>query len=158
MKISTRGKNALKFMLDLATYSRGQPVRLKDIARRQHISEKYLEQIVSGIQKAALVQSLRGKNGGYTLKYPPEEYTVGQILKAVEGNMSPTECVGENGIACENKETCVNYKVWERLDAAINSVLEEITLKDMLEWQYGLLIDQYVIVDSSVNCNRTVRG
>lgn len=145
MKISTRGKNALKFMLDLATYSRGQPVRLKDIARRQHISEKYLEQIVSGIQKAALVQSLRGKNGGYTLKYPPEEYTVGQILKAVEGNMSPTECVGENGIACENKETCVNYKVWERLDAAINSVLEEITLKDMLEWQYGLLIDQYVI-------------
>ena len=134
MKISTRGKNALKFMLDLATYSRGQ-----------HISEKYLEQIVSGIQKAALVQSLRGKNGGYTLKYPPEEYTVGQILKAVEGNMSPTECVGENGIACENKETCVNYKVWERLDAAINSVLEEITLKDMLEWQYGLLIDQYVI-------------
>lgn len=145
MKISTRGKNALKFMLDLATYSRGQSVRLKDIARRQHISEKYLEQIVSGIQKAALVQSLRGKNGGYTLKYPPEEYTVGQILKAVEGNMSPTECVGENGIACENKETCVNYKVWERLDAAINSVLEEITLKDMLEWQYGLLIDQYVI-------------
>lgn len=145
MKISTRGKNALKFMLDLATYSRGQPVRLKDIARRQHISEKYLEQIVSGIQKAALVQSLRGKNGGYTLKYPPEEYTVGQILKAVEGNMSPTECVGENGIACENKETCVNYKVWERLVAAINSVLEEITLKDMLEWQYGLLIDQYVI-------------
>ena len=145
MRISTRGKNALKFMLDLATYSRGQPVRLKDIARRQHISEKYLEQIVSGIQKAALVQSLRGKNGGYTLKYPPEEYTVGQILKAVEGNMSPTECVGENGIACENKETCVNYKVWERLDAAINSVLEEITLKDMLEWQYGLLIDQYVI-------------
>ena len=145
MKISTRGKNALKFMLDLATYSRGQPVRLKDIARRQHISEKYLEQIVSGIQKAALVQSLRGKNGGYTLRYPPEEYTVGQILKAVDCNMSPSECVGENGIACENKETCVNYKVWERLDAAINSVLEEITLKDMLEWQYGLLIDQYVI-------------
>ena len=145
MKISTRGKNALKFMLDLATYSRGQPVRLKDIARRQHISEKYLEQIVSGIQKAALVQSLRGKNGGYTLRYPPEEYTVGQILKAVEGNMSPTECVGENGIACENKETCVNYRVWERLDAAINGVLEEITLKDMLEWQYVLLVDQYVV-------------
>ena len=91
MRISTRGKNALKFMLDLATYSRGQPVRLKDIARRQHISEKYLEQIVSGIQKAALVQSLRGKNGGYTLRYLPEEYTVGQILKAVEGNMSPAD-------------------------------------------------------------------
>ncbi len=145
MRISTRGKNALKFMLDLATYSREQPVRLKDIARRQHISEKYLEQIVSGIQKAALVQSLRGKNGGYTLRYPPEKYTVGQILKAVEGNMSPTDCVGENGISCENKETCVNYKIWERLDVAINSVLEEITLKDMLEWQYELLVDQYVI-------------
>lgn len=145
MKISTRGKNALKFMLDLATYSRGQPVRLKDVARRQHISEKYLEQIVSAIQKAALVQSLRGKNGGYTLSYSPEEYTVGQILKVVEGNMSPADCVGKNGIACKNKETCVNYRVWERLDAAINGVLEEITLKDMLEWQYGLLVDQYSI-------------
>ncbi|MCI8377043.1 MAG: Rrf2 family transcriptional regulator [Lachnospiraceae bacterium] len=145
MGISTRGKNALKFMLDLATYSRGQPIRLKDIARRQHISEKYLEHIVSGIQKADLVQSLRGKHGGYILRYPPEEYTVGQILKAVEGNMAPTDCVGENGIACENKRTCVNYIVWERLDAAINRVLEEITLKDMLEWQYGLLVDQYVI-------------
>lgn len=145
MKVSTKGKNALKFMLDLATYSKGQPVRLKDIARRQHISEKYLEQIVSGIQKADLVWSLRGKNGGYTLRYPPEEYTVGQILKAVEGNMAPTDCVGENGIPCENKGICVNYRVWEKLDAAINSVLEEITLKDMLEWQYGLLVDQYVI-------------
>ena len=145
MKISTRGKNALKFMLDLATYSRGQPVRLKDVARRQHISEKYLEQIVSVIQKAALVKSLRGKNGGYTLSYSPEEFTVGQILKVVEGNMSPADCVGKNGIVCKNKETCVNYRVWERLDAAINGVLEEITLKDMLEWQYGLLVDQYVI-------------
>ena len=145
MRISTRGKNALKFMLDLATYSRGQPVRLKDIARRQHISEKYLEQIVSGIQKAALVQSLRGKSGGYTLRYLSEEYTVGQILKAVEDNMLPADYVGENGIVCKNKETCVNYKVWERLDAAINGVLEEITLEDMLEWQHGLLVDQYVI-------------
>ncbi|MDE6762037.1 MAG: Rrf2 family transcriptional regulator [Lachnospiraceae bacterium] len=145
MKVSTKGKNALKFMLDLATYSRGQPVRLKDIARRQHISEKYLEQIVSGIQKADLVRSLRGKNGGYTLRFPPEEYTVGQILKAVEGNMAPTDCVGENGIPCKNKGTCVNYRVWEKLDAAISGVLEEITLKDMLEWQYGLLVDQYII-------------
>lgn len=128
MKISTRGKNAIKLMLDLATYNHGEPVRLKDIAKRQNISE-----------------SIRGAHGGYVLNHPPEKYTVGQILKAVEGDMSPTDCVGENGTLCENKGTCVSYRLWEKLDTAINDVLEGITLADMLEWQNELLIDQYVI-------------
>lgn len=145
MLISTRGKNAIKLMLDLATYNHGEPVRLKDIAKRQNISEKYLEQIVAVLHKAALVKNIRGTHGGYVLNYSPEKYTVGQILKAVEGNMSPTDCVGENGIFCENKGTCVSYRVWEKLDTAINDVLEGITLADMLEWQSELLIDQYVI-------------
>lgn len=145
MMISTRGKNAIKLMLDLATYNHGEPVRLKDIARRQNISEKYLEQIVSTLHKAVLVKSIRGAHGGYVLKYSPGQYTVGQILKAVEGNMSPTDCVGENGTLCVNKSTCVSYRLWEKLDAAINDVLEGITLADMLEWQNELMIDQYVI-------------
>ena len=87
MRISTRGKNAIKLMLDLATYNHGEPVRLKDIAKRQNISEKYLEQIVAVLHKAALVKSIRGAHGGYVLNYPPEKYTVGQILKSVEGDM-----------------------------------------------------------------------
>lgn len=145
MRISTRGKNAIKFMLDLAAYNNGEPVKLKDIAKRQNISEKYLEQTVAVLQKAALVKSFKGSQGGYVLKYPPKEYTVGRILKTVEGDMSPTDCVGENGVACENRGYCVSYRLWQKLDTAINDVLEGITLADMLEWQNELLTDQYVI-------------
>ena len=145
MGISTKGKNAIKLMLDLATYYHGEPVKLKDIARRQNISEKYLEQIVSVLHKAGLVKSIRGARGGYILKLPPEHYTAGLILGTVEGNMSPAECVGDNGVPCEYKATCVSFRLWEKLDAAVNDVLEGITLADMLEWQDELLIDQYVI-------------
>ena len=145
MRISTRGKNAIKFMLDLATYNNGEPVKLKDIAKRQNISEKYLEQIVAVLQKAALVKSFKGSRGGYVLKSSPKEYTVGCILKTVEGDLSPTDCVGENGVVCENKGNCVSYRLWQKLDTAINDVLEGITLADMLEWQNELLTDQYVI-------------
>lgn len=145
MKISTRGQNAIKLMLDLATYNYGEPVKVKDIARRQNISEKYLEQIVSVLQKAGLVKSVRGAHGGYILRFLPEEYTVGQILKTVEGSMAPTDCVGENGTPCENKSTCASYRLWEKLDRAMNDVLEGITLADMLEWQNELMTDQYVI-------------
>ena len=145
MRISTKGQNAIKLMLDLATYSEGDPVRLTDIAKRQRISEKYLEQIIALLHKAGLVKSIRGARGGYALYYPPEKYTVGQILRTAEGNLSPTDCVGENGTPCENKSTCVSFRLWEKLDTAINEVLESITLGDMLDWQNELLADQYVI-------------
>lgn len=145
MKISTRGRNAIKLMLDLATYDNGEPIKLRDIARRQNISEKYLEQIVSVLQKASLVKSFKGAKGGYTLQYAPEKYTVGYILKTVEGNMTPVDCIGENGSICENCSTCVSHRLWDMLYTAINDVLEGITLADMLEWQKELWVDQYVI-------------
>lgn len=145
MKISTRGQNAIKLMLDLAVYDNGEPVKLKDIARRQNISEKYLEQIVSVLQKASLVKSFKGNRGGYMLQYAPKEYTVGDILKTVEGNMAPADCVGENSSICENREICVTHRLWQKLYTAINDVLEGITLADMLEWQNELWTDQYVI-------------
>lgn len=145
MKISTRGRNAIKLMLDLATYDNGEPVKLRDIARRQNISEKYLEQIVSVLQKASLVKSFKGAKGGYTLQYAPKEYTVGYILKTVEGDMTPVDCVGENGSICENCSTCVSHRLWDMLYTAMNDVLEKITLADMLEWQNELMVDQYVI-------------
>lgn len=145
MRISTRGKNAIKLMIDLATYYPGEPVRLKSIAKRLNISEKYLEQIVAVLHKAGLVKSIRGSHGGYILAYSPEKYTAGHILKAVEGDLAPMDCVSENGLECENKGTCVSYRLWEKLDTAINDVLESITLADMLDWQNELLTDQYVI-------------
>lgn len=145
MKISSRGKNAIKLMLDLATYDRGEPIRVKDIAKRQNISEKYLEQIIAMLNKASLVKSTRGAHGGYMLQYPPGEYTVGQILKIVEGNMAPTDCVGKNGLPCENKSTCASFRLWKKLDTAVNDVLEGITLADMMEWQNESATDQYVI-------------
>ena len=145
MKISTKGQNAIKLMLDLATYDHGEPVSVKDIAKRQDISEKYLEQIISMLNKASLVKSVRGAHGGYVLNYPPEKYTVGKILRAVEGDLAPTDCVGENAIPCENKGTCASYRLWEKLDAAINGVLDGFTLADMLEWQSELQGDSYVI-------------
>lgn len=145
MKISTKGQNAVKLMLDLATYDNGEPVKLKDIARRQNISEKYLEQIVSVLQKASLVKSFKGSHGGYMLRYAPEKYTMGYILKTVEGNMAPTDCISENGGICENRGTCVSYRLWQKLYTAINDVLENITLADMLEWQNEIWTDQYII-------------
>lgn len=132
-------------MLDLAIYNNGEPVSVKDIAKRQGISEKYLEQIISMLNKASLVKSVRGAHGGYVLNYTPEKYTVGKILRAVEGDMSPTDCVGENGISCENKSTCASHRLWKKLDAAVNGVLDGITLADMVEWQNELQGDQYVI-------------
>ena len=145
MRISTKGQNAIKLMLDLAVYSTGEPVKLKDIAKRQNISEKYLEQIISLLHKDRLVKSVRGARGGYTLYDAPEHYTVGQILRAAEGSLAPTDCVGENGKLCENMGSCVCYRLWTKLDDAISEVLDSITLADMLDWQNELMGDQYVI-------------
>jgi len=146
MKISTRGRNAVKFMLDLADHSDGTPVKLRDIAARQNISVKYLEHIASTLHRASLVTSIKGAGGGYLLPGSPEKYTVGQILRATEGSMAPTECVGQNGTACEMKSTCVSFRIWDRLNTAIDSTLEGITLYDLKSWQEELRNEnQYVI-------------
>ncbi|MBO4292630.1 MAG: Rrf2 family transcriptional regulator [Lachnospiraceae bacterium] len=145
MSITTKGKNAMKLMLDLGNHAGGEPVKLRDIARRQDISEKYLEQIVSVLNKAGLVFSIRGAGGGYRLTKRPDEYTVGEIIKCVEGNMAVADCVGNYGNPCFNKANCVCFLLWEKLDDAMNGVLEEITLADLLDWQTELLSDQYTI-------------
>lgn len=135
MKISTRGRNAIKFMLDLANHNDGNPIKLKDIAKRQGISVKYMEQIVSLLQKGSLIKSVKGASGGYTLKYPAEQYTIWQILSVTEGDLSPTECVSDDGSPCENRDTCVSHRIWKKLNTAINDTLEGITLADLLDWQ-----------------------
>ena len=103
MRVSTRGRYALRLMLDLAMNNTGEPVRLKDVAKRQEISEKYLEQIISILNKAGFVKSVRGPAGGYSLKRKPEEYTVGMILRLTEGSLAPVDCV-EDRSALEETE------------------------------------------------------
>lgn len=144
MKISTKGRYALRLLLDLAIYNTGEPISLKDIARRQEISEKYLEQIISLLNKAGFVRSVRGPQGGYLLKREPSEYTVGMVLRLTEGDLAPVSCVGESHGECERRQGCVSVRVWEQLNAAINQVVDNITLADMVEWQQAEA-DQYSI-------------
>lgn len=144
MRVSTKGRYALQLMLDLAVYNTGEPVSLKDIARRQGISEKYLEQIIAVLNKAGYVRSVRGAQGGYMLKMQPEEYTVGMILRLTEGDLAPVECASENGTECVKEVNCVMAVVWKKMYAAINEVIDNITLADMLEMQLSSA-DQYSI-------------
>ncbi|MCR5398726.1 MAG: Rrf2 family transcriptional regulator [Lachnospiraceae bacterium] len=143
MWISTKGKNAIKVMIDLGQYSTGEPVKVKDIAKRQDISDKYLEQIISLLNKAGLVKSIRGARGGYTLNMPTEKYTAGMILEAVEGDMSVIDDQGER--TSENITDTVCMRLWDKLDESVRAVLDNVTLADMLEWQEALLVDQYMI-------------
>ena len=135
MKISTKGRYALRMMLDLATYSSSGPVSLKDVARRQDISDKYLEQIIAVLNKAGYVRSIRGAQGGYILKREPSEYTVGMILRLTEGDLAPVSCVGNEKEECDRKDGCVTIRIWQQLNDAIDNVVDNITLEDMLEWQ-----------------------
>lgn len=105
-------------LLDLANHNDRTPVRLKDIASRQNISVKYLEQIVMLLQRASMFQSVKGNQGGYLLKYPPEQYTMFQILTATEGSLLPVECVENCASPCKNQ--CVTYRMWKQLDTAIH--------------------------------------
>ena len=138
MRISTKGRYALRLMLDLGTNCSGDPIRLKDVARRQGISEKYLEQIISVLNKAGFVRSIRGPQGGYVLSKRPEEYTVGMILRLTEGSLAPVECAEKESGACEREDDCVT------LNDAINGVVDHVTLADLLEWQAAKAND-YVI-------------
>lgn len=135
MKISTKGRYALRLMLDLAMNEDGSVVRIKDIAARQGISDKYLEQIISILNKAGYVRSMRGPQGGYCLKKSPQEYTVGMILRLTEGSLAPVPCVEEDALECEREECCATVEVWKKLNLAVNDVVENITLADLVEIQ-----------------------
>ncbi|MEI3199839.1 MAG: Rrf2 family transcriptional regulator [Lachnospiraceae bacterium] len=144
MKISTKGRYALRLMLDLAMDTSGEPVRIKDVAERQEISVKYLEQIVSILAKAGYVRSIRGPQGGYRLSREPEDYTVGMILRLTEGSLTPVECAEAEPGACSREDTCVTRKLWKELDEAIRSVVDKYTLEDLVQWQHGMDDNYYI--------------
>ena len=132
MIISTRGRYALRVMLDLAQQTTYRYVPLKEIANRQDISEKYLEIILKVLVKNHLLTGLRGKGGGYRLTKEPGEYTLGEILRLTEGSLAPVACVEESFGECSRRETCLSRPVWQKLDTLINDYLDGITLEDLI--------------------------
>ena len=144
MKISTKGRYALRLMLDLAINDASAPIRIKDIALRQNISDKYLEQIISGLNKAGFVKSIRGPQGGYKLAKDPSYYTVGMILRLTEGSLAPVACLEDEVNQCDRQEICATLKLWQQLDDAIKGVVDTVTLARLVEWQEEM-IGNYVI-------------
>ena len=136
MKISTKGRYALRLMLDLAQYSsETEYVSIKKISKRQDISEKYLEQIVAQLSRAGFVKSTRGAQGGYCLAREPQTYTVGMILRLIEGNLSSVSCLEDNPNKCRRCNNCVTLEVWQQINDAVDNVIDNITLQDLLEKQ-----------------------
>lgn len=133
MKISTKGRYAVRVMLDLALNQTGECIKVKDIAARQGISEKYLEQIIGVLNKAGYVKSVRGAQGGYKIARAPEEYTVGMILRLTEGSMAPVACLDEGAEECERCDTCETLQVWRDLYDAVNHVIDSVTVGDLAE-------------------------
>ncbi len=134
MRLSTKGRYGVKAMVDLALHSGDeQPVPIKDIADRQEISEHYLEQLIAGLRKAGLVKSVRGAQGGYMLAQAPDAIVVGDLLRTLEGTIAPADCVAEDKpVNCERADNCVTRILWEKIHDSINSVVNSITLQDMV--------------------------
>ena len=132
MMISTKGRYALRVMIDLAQNGDENFVSLKDVAERQNISMKYLEMIVSMLNKGNMVRSQRGKTGGYKLAKTPSEYTVGEILKLTEGTLAPVMCLEEGAEACERAKDCVTLPLWKELNHIIDKYRDRVTLDDVI--------------------------
>lgn len=133
MKLSTKGKYGLRALIDLAQYSEDSPVSITSIARRQDISERYLEQLMSKLKKAGLVKSIRGANGGYVLAKEAKDISVGDVLRALEGNLEPVECAGLDPEGeCKGADICVTKYVWKRINDSINQKVDEIWLNQLV--------------------------
>ena len=143
MLISTKGRYALRVMIDLAEHRSEEFISLREIAERQEISEKYLESIIRMLVKAKVVESLRGKGGGYRLKKAPEDYTADSILSLTEESLAPVSCLEENADACPRAARCKTLSLWQGLDQAIHTYLKGVTIADLMGQCTGG--DDYVI-------------
>ena len=144
MMISTRGRYALRMMLDLAQHQGDGYVALRDVAQRQDISKKYLEQIIPVLNRAGLLQTTRGYQGGYRLAKSPAQYTVGTVLRATEGSLSPVACM-DSGTPCPRRNDCLTLPIWEGLEKVVDTYLDGITLQDVLDQARQRSGDDYVI-------------
>ena len=130
--ISTKGRYALRVMIDLAENEKGQPVPLKDIAERQGISKKYLEIIVKELVDGKLVKGASGKGGGYVLLRKPEEYSVGEIVERMEGTLAPVACLSKDADACPRYASCVTLPLWQELDQMVHDFLYQKKLSELI--------------------------
>lgn len=135
MWLSTKGRYGLKAIMDVALYSKEAPVSIHSIAARQDISERYLEQIIARLKKAGLVISARGVSGGYQLARPAAGISVGEVLLALEGDLSPVDCnaIGTDGVGCEKAESCLTKYVWQQIDDSIMKTVNEIYLGELID-------------------------
>lgn len=132
MIVSTKGRYALRVMIDLAEHQTDGFIPLKEIAARQEISEKYLENILKNLVQNNFLAGLRGKGGGYRLTRAPEQYTVGSILRLTEGSMAPVACLGERPVQCSRMAICRTLPMWKKLDDMINDYFDGITIADLV--------------------------
>lgn len=145
MKLSTKGRYALRMLLDLAEHRNDGYVALKDIAERQGISKKYLEQIVPIFNKSDLLRTNRGFQGGYQLAKTPDKITVGEILRLTEGSLAPVSCLERSPVECSRSDVCPTLPVWQGLYRVMTEYLDGISLQDILDQQREHGIDDYVI-------------
>ena len=132
MKISTKGRFALRLMIDLAQHDAAGYIPLRDISKRQEISAKYLEQIVVQLSRAGLVTSTRGAQGGYQLARHPAEYTVGEILRITEGSLAPVACLDHDPVECSRADECITLGIWRGLYDIVNKYLDSVTLEELV--------------------------
>lgn len=133
MMVSTKGRYALRVLIDLALHPMDEYVSLKGIADRQDVSMKYLENIVATLSKAGYLESLRGKNGGYRLKDSPDKYTVGSVLRLTEGTLAPVACLENcNSEECSHSASCLTLPLWHKLDNIVNEYLDSVTIADLI--------------------------
>lgn len=133
MMISTRGRYSLRVLIDLAEHFSDSYIPMKEIAERQGISLKYLERFIPLLSKSGFIEGVQGKGGGYRLKRAPEEYTVGEILRVVEGNFAPVSCLECGAKKCEREKECRTISMWRNLQSVINEYFDGITLKDLMQ-------------------------
>ena len=132
MMISTKGRYALRVMLDLASQPKEEYISLKAISERQEVSMKYLEAIVANLGKAGMLESLRGKSGGYRLNKPAASYNVGDIIRAAEGELNAVSCLEESKGGCNRAGECLTLPLWQKLDRMVAEYLDSVTLEDLL--------------------------
>ena len=133
MVVSTRGRYALRVLIDMAEHSDQERIPLKEIADRQNISQKYIESIMTLLSKNGFVDAVHGKGGGYRLNRKPEEYKVGEILRLTEGSLAPVACLENNAEPCQRRNQCKTIKLWTKLDGLIENFLDSVSLQQLME-------------------------
>ena len=133
MIVSTRGRYALRVLVDMAEHSDEERIPLKEVAERQQISQKYIEAIMTLLSKNGFVDAVHGKGGGYKLNRAPAEYKVGDILRLTEGTLAPVACLEQNAKPCERESVCRTLKMWSKLDELIEGYLDSVSIADLMK-------------------------